>query len=86
LSGYDLDAVKNFDEGDIAIINGLRNNTNFLVTTYTYDPLVGITTSTDPRGYQMFYNYDAQRRLIDVRDERNQLLTDYKYHYAGEQD
>lgn len=57
---------------------------NSLVTTYTYDPLIGVTSMTDPKGYTVFYHYDDFNRLIEVRDGNGKLLSDHKYHYKDE--
>lgn len=54
-----------------------------MVTTYTYDPLIGVTSITDPRGYTLFYGYDGFNRLKEVRDADNNLVEDYEYHYKG---
>lgn len=56
-----------------------------MVTSYTYDPLVGITSSTDPRGYTIYYGYDAFQRLKEVKDANGHLVKDYEYHYPGQQ-
>ena len=53
-----------------------------MVTTYTYDPLVGMTSMTDTRGYTTYYEYDEFNRLKGVRDADGKLVTDYEYHYA----
>jgi YD repeat-containing protein len=52
------------------------------VTTYTYLPLVGITSITDPAGHTSFFEYDDLGRLLRTRDEQNRLLTQQEYHYA----
>ncbi|MEP3210688.1 MAG: hypothetical protein ABJN95_15910 [Maribacter sp.] len=57
---------------------------NAMVSTYTYDPLVGVTSMTDPKGYTMYYNYDEHNRLKEVRDSNNNIITDYKYHFKGQ--
>ncbi|WP_222984570.1 RHS repeat domain-containing protein [Flagellimonas meishanensis] len=65
-------------------LDGLRTNPNLshaMITTYTYDPLIGVTSITDPRGYTIYYHYDANNRLKEVRDEQNNLITDYDYQY-----
>ncbi len=55
-----------------------------MVTTYTYDPLIGVTSITDPRGYTMYYEYDAFNRLKEVKDADGHLITDYEYDYKQE--
>lgn len=54
---------------------------NSMITTYTYKPLVGITTMTDPKGYKTTYEYDGFGRLIKVRDMEGNLLSENEYHY-----
>lgn len=54
-----------------------------LITTYTYDPLIGVTSITDPRGYTIYYHYDEYNRLKEVRDSGNNLVTDYEYHHKA---
>lgn len=49
--------------------------------TYTYDPLVGMTSHTDASGNVTHYQYDPHGRLSAVRDLRGNLVEDYKYHY-----
>ncbi|NAS14459.1 RHS repeat protein [Poritiphilus flavus] len=63
----------------------LRSNLpGAMVTTYTYDLLVGVTSITDPRGNTTYYSYDDFNRLKEVRDADNKLLSDYQYHYKGQ--
>ncbi|GHT24931.1 hypothetical protein AGMMS4957_18830 [Bacteroidia bacterium] len=54
---------------------------NAMVTTYTYKPLVGIETITDPRGVTVTYEYDTFGRLKTIKDENNKMLENYEYHY-----
>lgn len=51
------------------------------VWTYTFDPLVGMTSMTDPRGMTTHYKYDHHNRLEFILDEQGELLEEYKYHY-----
>ena len=77
--------VKNLDESDVSLINGLRtSNPEFMVTTYTYIPLVGMTSFTDPRNYTTTFEYDAQSRLQKVKDGSDHIMMDYDYHYQGQ--
>ncbi|WP_299676116.1 hypothetical protein [uncultured Dokdonia sp.] len=59
-----------------------QNNPNAQVTTYTYKPLVGVTSVTDPRGYTMFYEYDTQNRLKYVKDQDGKVYSKNEYHYS----
>ncbi|KZS39457.1 hypothetical protein AWE51_13050 [Aquimarina aggregata] len=56
---------------------------NALVTTYTYDPLIGVTSMTDPRGYTMYYHYDTFNRLEFVKDADGNLVSENKYNYKN---
>jgi YD repeat-containing protein len=63
---------------------------NAQVTTYAYKPLVGVTSTTDPRGITTYYEYDSVGRLkttyIGEKDangnETKRVLKTYDYHYA----
>lgn len=83
--GITVSALKNYDEDDMVAINGLRSSLgSVLVTTYVYDPLVGVTSITDPSGLITTYIYDSFNRLKEVRDSNNDIVTDYDYHYKGQ--
>ncbi|GAA3594124.1 hypothetical protein GCM10022396_09140 [Flavivirga amylovorans] len=57
--------------------------TDALVTTYTYDPLVGITSITDPKGYVAYYEYDEFNRLKQVKDTNGNILSENSYNYVA---
>ena len=66
-------------------LNALRTQLpDALITTYTYDPAIGVTSITDPAGNTMYYSYDSFNRLKEVRDENDHLITDYDYHYSNQ--
>ncbi|MFT3793300.1 RHS repeat domain-containing protein [Flavobacterium sp.] len=54
---------------------------NAQVTTYTYNPGVGMTSITDPKGETKYYTYDALGRLISVKDTDSSILSTTLYHY-----
>ncbi len=59
-----------------------RSNTtlkNFQITTYTYDPLIGVTTTTPPNGIREIYQYDKSGRLKTVVNVNGNILKEYKY-------
>lgn len=67
-------------------LNNIRNNANMVnsqVTTFTYDPLIGVTSITDPRGQTIYYEYDDFNRLEFVKDADGNLLKEYKYNYKN---
>jgi YD repeat-containing protein len=75
-------SLSTVDESDMAAINSLRATLdNAMVTTYTYIPLVGVSTITDPRGYTTTYEYDSFGRLSTVKDADGKILTENEYNY-----
>ncbi|MCC9073232.1 RHS repeat protein [Flavobacterium sp. F-65] len=54
---------------------------NAMVTTYTYIPLVGVSTITDPKGDTITYSYDNFGRLQFVKDKNKNILSENQYHY-----
>jgi len=52
-----------------------------IITTYTYKPLVGMTSLTDSRGQATYYEYDGFQRLQSVKDASGNVLKSYDYHY-----
>jgi hypothetical protein len=70
--------------GSNIIIDELRlHPAGAMMTSYTYEPLIGITTETDPRGYVMYYLYDSFKRLQTIKDEDGYILKHFEYNYAG---
>lgn len=55
-----------------------------LITIYTYKPGVGVTSVTDPNGFTNIYEYDVFNRLILVKDQDNNIVQTYSYHYKGQ--
>ena len=55
-----------------------------LMTTYTYDPLVGMTSSTDEKNVTTYYEYDNFGRVKTIKDDKGNILKTYDYHYAGQ--
>jgi YD repeat-containing protein len=65
-------------------LNNLRNIPEAQVTTYTYNPLVGMTSSTDVNGRTTYYEYDDLGRLSYLRDQDRNILKKYCYNFAGQ--
>lgn len=53
------------------------------MTTYTYEPISGITSSSDPSGRVILYDYDPFYRLKTVKDEQGRILEHFEYNYAS---
>jgi len=49
------------------------------MTTYTYDPPIGITSVMDANGRPQYYEYDNSQRLMNIRDHNGNILKTYKY-------
>lgn len=67
-------------------LEALRNSFSSqgaLVTTYTYDPLKGVTSMTDSRGQIVFYYYDSFNRLEYVKDAYNNIISANQYNYKN---
>ncbi len=54
------------------------------VWTYTYLPGAGVTSETDPRGYTIFYRYDAMGRLVERKDSDGHILETHRYNYVNQ--
>jgi YD repeat-containing protein len=71
---------------DLSAVNALRSSLeNALVTTYTYKPLVGVTSITDPRGVKSTYEYDPFNRLKCIKDHFGNTIKQFEYHYYSEE-
>ena len=84
-TGVNLSLINNTSTSDAVVRSELKKVRdglpNAMVTTFTYNPLQGVTSVTDPRDYTMFYTYDSYNRLKEVRDQDNHLVSDYEYEY-----
>jgi hypothetical protein len=49
--------------------------------TYTYKPLVGVTSASDENSSQIFYHYDDLGRLEYTQDQDGNILKSFKYNY-----
>lgn len=76
--------LKDIDESDMVQIDGLRSSlTTAMITTYTYNPLIGVNTIKDPKGEVRKFIYDKFNRLKEIRDMDDFLVEDYRYQYKN---
>lgn len=84
----DQDAVDPAKEADLLLALDAFNPTG-MKTTYTYDPLIGITTVTPPSGIREVFIYDNANRLQEIqareRDSAGNYVLkkvkEFKYNY-----
>jgi hypothetical protein len=82
-----LPAAEAAKESDlISALNTFRNDTalkNFIITAYTYDPLVGMTTMIPQGGITEKYRYDSFNRLEKIINVNGVTVKEYKYNYKN---
>lgn len=87
INASDADAADSSKEALLlSALDDFRNNSQlsgFMITTYTYDPLIGATTVTPPNGIREIYKYDSQNRLLQIVDMKGMILKEYKYNYKN---
>lgn len=93
ISASDEDAADPSRETQLLeALNTFRKNSQLAdkkVTTYTYDPLIGVTSITPPSGIRQSFSYDAANRLKEtkVRGKNpagtytDQKAAEYRYNY-----
>ncbi|MDQ1859221.1 hypothetical protein [Chryseobacterium sp. WLY505] len=86
-SNTDALAAPNNDETTfLSALNTFRSNSalsGYQITTYTYDPLVGVRSITPPSGIRENYVYDSANRLQKVIDVNGKVLKEMKYNYKN---
>lgn len=81
-SNEDKDEVS--EKNLITALDNFRNKEelkNFQITTYTHNPLIGVTSITPPSGIREIYKYDDTNRLKQVLDIHGNILKEYQYNY-----
>lgn len=54
------------------------------MATYTYEPLIGVTSITDENNQTLKFFYDNFGRLLMKKDHKGNILEKYKYRYKDE--
>lgn len=57
---------------------------NARMTTYTYDPVIGMTSQCDVTNHITYYEYDFLGRLHIVKDQDKNIIRRLCYNFAGE--
>lgn len=88
LVGYDVNKIgiyKPLDGDDISLLlESLNNNLpKALMTTYTYEPVIGMISKTSPDGTTTYFEYDDFSRLKLIKDQEGNILKMYEYNYKN---
>ncbi len=68
---------------DIQKVNELRTSLpNSFISTYTYDPLIGMSTMNNLNLLTSSYEYDSSGRLKGIKDNESKIISSYVYHYV----
>ncbi|MBT2622608.1 hypothetical protein [Chryseobacterium sp. ISL-6] len=78
----------------ITALDTFRKNSGlsaYQVSTYTYDPLIGVTSITPPSGINEVYIYDTANRLKEIRQQEKdssgnmvyKVVKEFKYNYKN---
>ncbi|SMC74976.1 hypothetical protein [Pedobacter africanus] len=87
LTGWFSSSVLNNPASDGQLqthLAALRNNLSSelgQVETYSYKPVVGMTSQTDAKGTTTYYEYDNFQRLKYIKDQQGNIIKSYDYHY-----
>ncbi|MCM1722608.1 hypothetical protein [Bacteroides ovatus] len=81
--GTSPESLSNNNAPDIDKLNALRSKLpSSSINTYTYSPLIGLTTSTNPRGITTYFEYDSSGRLVTTKDySLNHIKKSYYKYY-----
>ncbi|MFB6454374.1 DUF5977 domain-containing protein [Chitinophaga sp. Hz27] len=52
------------------------------MTSYTYDPMLGVTSKVDNRDIVTYYEYDSFLRLLLIRDYQRNVIKKFEYYYG----
>ncbi len=65
-------------------LRGHASMANAMITTYTYKPLIGISSVTDEKKQTINYLYDNHNRLEYVKDHTGKILSENEYYYRAQ--
>ncbi|KAA0128367.1 hypothetical protein FY557_08840 [Chryseobacterium sp. SN22] len=81
-------ATGNDESAFLAALDAFRKDASlagYQITTYTYDPLIGLRSVTAPTGLREVYIYDTANRLKEIREnnENGKILQEFTYNYKN---
>ena len=84
LTGSSVTALQTMDGATLRTeINRIRTNIpTASVTTYTYKPMAGVNSITDPNNKTNTYDYDSFNRLLTIKDQDGNAVKKNEYVYT----
>ncbi|PWW30651.1 DUF5977 domain-containing protein [Chryseobacterium sp. AG844] len=82
-----IDAQQSTDASEKDFVNALDQFKNrpelagYLITTYSYDPLIGVKSIGQPSGIREFYKYNAANELERIMDQSGNIIKEFAYKY-----
>ena len=86
-------AIKSFSDSNPVSLTAIENFISLLrldsrlkdaqFSVYSYDPLVGLTSSMDAKGVITYYEYDSFQRLKVIKDHNQHIIKSYDYNYKN---
>lgn len=86
ISKSDIDKDQTTENDLIVALDAFRTNSNlanYQISTYTYNPMIGLTSVTPASGNREVYKYDDNNRLLEVKDINGNILKENKYNYSN---
>jgi hypothetical protein len=82
---YQVSGATAITIGGSGFIDELRlYPSNAQMSTYTYTPLVGISSACSVKSQFSYYQYDNVGRLIAIKDQNGNITKALTYHYKGQ--
>ena len=84
----DINNLQNSYAPDISPIDNLRSLLpDARIITMTYEPLVGMTSYTDAKGYTLYYEYDDFGQIKEIYESANgvkKILKHFDYQFENQ--
>lgn len=78
--GVSINQLSDYNKNNLASLDGLRAALpSAHVTTYEYEPMIGMLEATDPNGRKTSYQYDGLGRLLKSIDHEGHVLQQHDY-------
>ncbi len=83
----DLDIDSSSENNLITSLKGFRDtlhSTERVITTYTHNPGIGITSIQEPNGLISFYKYNKENKLESILNNDHQIIKEFTYNRTPE--